>query len=83
MSSDSPYEVEDVTYGELLGAYFEVAAEISGLLDDFGRPRPEERSRYEELRARKREIRAALDDVEDDQTATNIRTILDRALSSD
>lgn len=81
MSSDTPYEVEGGSYGELLGEYFEVAAEISRLLDDFGRPRVEERAQYDELRERKRALREQLAEVEDDQSPGDIESILDRALS--
>lgn len=83
MSPDAPYDDERESYGELLGEYFEVAAEISQLLDDFGRPRPEATREYDELRARKRELRERLAEVEDDHSHGDVEAILDRALSSD
>ena len=81
MSSDSPREIEDRSYGELLGAYFETAADISRLLDDFGRPRPDSLPEYHDLRERKRELRARLAEVEEDHSSGDIEEILDRALS--
>lgn len=83
MPPDSPYDVEGDAYGELLGEYFEVATEISRLLDDFGRPRRQAEAEYEALRERKRELRERLAQAEEDPSSGDIQEVLDRALSSE
>lgn len=72
---------DDEPYGEVLGQYFEVAAEISRLLDETGNPKESCVERYEALRERKEALRRRLERIEARQDPTDIESILDQALS--
>lgn len=74
---------EDASYGELLGAYVSVVAEASRLLDGFGRPPPEERARYDRLRARKAAIRERLSAADASGDPDGYRSLIDEAASTE
>lgn len=73
---------EDASYGELLGAYVSVVAEASRLLDGFGRPPPEERERYDRLRARKANLRERLAAAKPAEDRGGYRSLIDEAAST-
>lgn len=81
MSEATRTEDDDGSYGELLGEYFSVAADIAPLLDELGRPEPDHREEYDRLRVRKLTLRSALDDEAPDHEGSEIEAVLDEALS--
>lgn len=81
MSESVPRQDVDSSYGELLGEYFTVVAEIAPILDEFGRPQPEHHPEYSQLRARKHELHEALEQATPDHETTEIKAILDEAFS--
>lgn len=81
MSESAPRHDVDSSYGELLGEYFAVVAEIAPILDEFGRPEVEHCSEYRRLRTRKIELHEALERVTSDHETTEIRAIFDEAFS--
>lgn len=80
MSEDAATAADDRSYGELLGDYFTVVAEIAPLLDEFGRPDHDRYESYARLRARKEALSAALTDEAPDHDTTDVEAILDEAL---
>lgn len=81
MSLERPLEPDDASYGELLGAYLSAVAEVDRTLDAFGRPRPEERERYDHLRERKAAIRERLEGAEREGSRAEYESLLDDAFS--
>lgn len=71
----------DGSYGELLGQYFSVAAEIAPMLDGFGRPDPEYWLEYSQLSTRRASIRESLRREASDIEQSEIEAILDDAFS--
>lgn len=81
VSEDTAVSVDGRSYGELLGEYFTVVAEIAQLLDEFGRPDPGADERYVRLREKKEALRAALTDGALDRETTDVSSVLEDALS--
>lgn len=79
MATERAADTDDASYGELLGEYFSVVADVGRLLDEFGRPRAEETERYDRLRARKAALRARLADAEPEEDRVDYRALLDEA----
>lgn len=83
MSAEPSLETDDASYGELLGEYLSVVAEVARTLDEFGRPRAEAMEEYGRLRARKAALRERLAAAERDEAPTEYESLLDDAFSSE
>lgn len=81
MSEDAAIAVDDRSYGELLGEYFTVVAEIAPMLGEFGQPERDQHEEYARLRARKEALQSALAEEAPDHEATDVEAVLDEALS--
>ena len=80
MAEDPNINADEYSYGELLGEYFTVAAEIAALEDKHGQTDLRQSEDYDRLRGRKARLQAALDEKTANHKTTEIESILDEAL---
>jgi len=83
MSDEPGTAVDDGSYDELLGEYFDVVSEIAPLLNPLGIPKPGTEERYTKLRGRKEEIQEALEERSRAHETTDIESTLAAALADD